>query len=596
MKSNIGLLKNLFLHFSFARRIKFIFLIILMVLSSLADVLSISAVLPFLAILTAPDILMQNATLSSIFLYFGYETANELIAPLTLVFLVSVVISSLLRIGQLVFNTNMAFAAGSEISTKVFQRTLSQDYISHKTQNSNDVLSIIATKIDDVIYRSIQPALQLISASLLVVFIVTFLMFLNPTIVFISVVVLASIYILISQLCYKLLASDSDNISLKRDDILRISNESLSSIRDIILSKSYYVFEQKYNKKDISLRRSQASIIVLSNIPRYILESISIIIIVAVAFFQNPSSSGFAIIAMLGTIAMAGQRLLPAFQQIYGSWATMTGNISPLNDVINILEEKAIETSNNYQSKIHFNKQIKLDGLAFSYPGKSIEAINGIDITIAKNSAVAFVGSTGCGKSTLMDIVLGLLHPDKGHLFIDDIPINNQSSIDAWHSLISHVPQNVYLTDATIAENITQCDEGIEINESLLINSAKDAQILDFILSTPDQFNTVVGENGSNLSGGQRQRIGIARSLYKKSSVIILDEATSALDNMTEHKIVENILRDKKRTVLMVSHSLQSVKKCDLIIEMHEGKIKSYGTFDELIETSSSFRELSILE
>ena len=597
MKSNKGLLKSLFFHFSPVRRLKLFFLILLMVFSSLADVLSISAILPFLAVLTSPDVLMQNETISSFFLYFGYANANDLITPLTLVFLISVVLSSILRIAQLVLNTNMAFAAGSEISKKIFQHALHQDYLIHKTKNSNDILSIIATKIDDVIYRTIQPLLQLISSILLVVFIVSFLIFLNPSIILISFSTLSIVYILISRLCYKLLASDSENISLKRNYALKLSNESLSNIKDIIINKSYKFYEQDFNETDQSLRKSQASIIVLSNLPRFILEAVSIITIVTVAFFQSSISSGFAIIAMLGTIAMAGQRLLPALQQIYGSWATIVGNMAPLKDVINLLEERKLEIEINDPLKICFTKQIKLDGIVFAYPSDlDKKAVDKINIIIPKNSFVAFVGSTGCGKSTLMDIILGLLDPTEGKILIDDLVINNQSSVDGWHELISHVPQNVYLTDTTISQNITQHDSSLKIDELSLVNAAKDAEIFDFIESTPNGFDTKVGENGSNLSGGQRQRIGIARSLYKKSPVIILDEATSALDNITEHKIIENILQDKERTILMVSHSIKSAKTCDIIFEMHEGKIKSYGTYNELINQSSSFQKLSNLD
>ena len=598
MNSNLALIKTLFSHFEISRKIQFIFLICLMVVSSLADVISIGAVLPFLAVLTAPEIMLDNEVIGPFFKYFGYETADELIAPLTVAFLLSVIISSLLRIAQLIFNTKMAFSAGSEISIKVFQSSLSQDFIKHKITNSNETLSVITTKIEDVIYRTIQPALQLISASLLILFIISFLMLLNPGMVLISFSTLALVYILISIFCYKLLRSDSENISVKRDDILRISNESFSSIRDIIINKSYRIYEQRYNSIDISLRKSQAAIIILSNLPRYLLEAVGIITIVSIAFFFSSGTSGFAVIAMLGAIAMAAQRLLPAFQQVYGSWATITGNIAPLEDVVKILENNLAELKNNNVNSgdLSINKEIRLDGLTFGYPGESLNAIEDISIIIPKNHCVAFVGSTGCGKSTLMDAVLGLLHPDKGTLWLDDMPVDSKSAIDLWHSIISHVPQSVYLTDSTIADNITQHNSYEDIDKSLLVRSAKDALILDFIESLPEKFDSIAGENGSNLSGGQKQRIGIARSLYKQSPVIILDEATSALDNLTESKIIENILKDKEKTILMVSHSIHSVKKCDLIFEMHEGSIKSFGTYEELIKKSNSFKKLTQMD
>ncbi len=594
MNSNFNLLRRLVSKFDYSRRMKFFYLILLMILSSLAEVFSIGAILPFLAVITSPEILMENEMLASYAISFGYETPSELIVPLTIIFLASVIFASLLRIGQLIFNTKMAFSAGSEISVIVFKNALSQSYLDHKISNSSELISTLATKIDDVIYRTIQPALQLISSVILIIFIVSFLMLINPTVIILSVLILSIIYILISQLCYKLLASDSDNIALMRDRIVKISSESFASIRDIIISKSYSIHENRFNSADQSLRKSQASILILSNIPRYILEAVTIVIIVSIAFIYRDGTSGFTVIALLGAIAMAGQKLLPAFQQVYGSWATIVGNISPLSDVVIMLEKSVVNHSASNVCKVSFNNEIKLDSVTFSYPGKAITALENINFSIKKNSCVAIIGSTGGGKSTLMDIVLGLLNPDSGGLYIDEFLINDQSTIDSWHTFIAHVPQHVYLSDVTIAENISQCSSIDEVNEERLVGAAKDAEILSFIESLPERFNTIVGENGSNFSGGQRQRIGIAKALYRESPVIVLDEATSALDKITEHKIIDNICNTKGRTVFMVSHRLESLKRCDLIVEIHSGKVGAVGTYDELVNSSNYFKKLSL--
>jgi len=591
MDTNFNLIKRLWKLFSYSRKVKFIFLILLMVVSSLADVLSISAVLPFLAILTAPEVLMENEFFRDIFTKFGFSSPNELIGPLTLIFLATVIISSLLRIAQLAFNTKMAFSAGSEVSIQLFKNTLGQNFIIHKTRNSNEIISVIATKIEDVIYRTIQPALQLVSASLLVIFIISFLLLLNPSLILISSFILATIYILISKICYKLLAADSDNIAIKRNEIVKISTESFANIKDIIIDKLYDYYEMQFNTADRSLRKSQAAIIILSNIPRYILEAISIIIIVSVAFFYSSSASGFTIIAMLGTIAMAGQRLLPAFQQIYGSWATMMGNIAPLNDVLKLIEKKSTQNRSISAKNLDFQKKITIDGISFKYPDSKSSTINDITIDIPKNSFVAFVGSTGSGKTTLLDIILGLLDPEKGSISIDDNKINSKEMLNAWHLSISHVPQDVYLSDISLAENIANSNE---INNDLLETVTKKAEIFDHIQSLPDKFESLAGENGSNLSGGQRQRIGIARALYKNSEVIILDEATSALDGITADTIIKNILKDKTKTIIMVSHSMKSIQNCDLIFEVESGEIKSFGTYDYLKESSDSFKKLTI--
>ncbi len=596
MNSLFSSLQELFLHFEKRRRIKFYLLIILMVLSSLADVLSIGAVLPFLAVITSPELVGEHEFGKSVMDYLGYQSPEELVLPLTLTFLLAVVLSASLRIASFVCNTKMAFAAGSEISSKVFKNTLAKSYIDHKINNSSEFVSVFATKIDDVIKYSIQPALQLISSSFLIVFIVGFLMVLDPLLILTSFVALSCIYVLISKLCYALLASDSNNISIQRNNIIRTSTESLASIKDIIINKSYRVHQEKYGSTDLSLRSSQAAILILSNLPKYIIETVSIITIVSVAFFFRSSTSSIPVIGLLGTIAMAAQRLLPAFQQIYGSWATIAGNAFSFSDVINLLRVQSLSLQNTNSCELIFQNKIKIKDLSFSYPQKSVKAIENISLEIPKNSCVAFVGSTGSGKSTLMDVILGLLEPDLGKMYVDDFALDDASAVNSWHSLISHVPQNVYLTDATIAENITLCDSGNEIDQKLLHSASRRAMLTDFIDSLPKGFDTRVGEGGANLSGGQRQRIGIARSLYKNSPVLVLDEATNALDNTTELKILENILTDPTKTILMVSHRIQSVKKCDLIYELREGKIESCGSYEQLLEISESFKQLASLE
>ncbi|MDA8902799.1 ABC transporter ATP-binding protein/permease [Porticoccaceae bacterium] len=596
MNSLLPPLKELFLHFDKRRRRNFYLLIILMVLSSLAEVLSIGAVLPFLVVITSPDF-AGNSELGQLAMgYFGYQSPQQLVLPLTITFLLATLLSAFLRIASFVWNTKIAFAAGSEISIKVFKSTLSKRYIDHKTNNSSEFVSVFATKIDDVIYRSIQPALQLVSSICLVVFIVSFLMVLDPLLIFMSVAVLSFIYVLISKLCYSLLASDSDNISIQRDNIIRSSTESLASIRDIIINKSHRIHGERYGSTDLSLRNSQAAIIILSNLPKYILEAVSIITIVSVAFFFSSSSSSIPIIGLLGTIAMAAQRLLPAFQQIYGSWATIAGNASPFSDVLSLLNFQPPSLQSPNSCKLVFEDAISLKALSFTYPQKSAKVLENISIKIPKNSCVAFVGSTGSGKSTLMDLILGLLEPGSGTIFVDDLPVDDTSAINEWHSLIAHVPQNVYLADATIKENITLCGTGDKIDEELLHDAARRSLLTDFIESLPEGFDTRVGEDGGNLSGGQRQRIGIARSLYRDSPVLVLDEATSALDNATEQSILKNILTDRTKTILMVSHRIQTVKNCDLIYELREGRIESFGPYEQLLETSESFKQLASLE
>ena len=288
---------------------------------------------------------------------------------------------------------------------------------------------------------------------------------------------------------------------------------------------------------------------------------------------------------------MAGQRLLPAFQQIYGSWATIVGNTAAVNDILNLLE---LKDRKSFEKKdFIFANEIVLDDISFNYPKSKVDTLSNIEIKISKNSFIGIVGTTGSGKTTLLDLILGLIVPNNGKLFVDGLNIDDDEKLYAYQSFISHVPQEVFMGDCSIQENITGNTNMDDFDQKSLINAVKDALIFDYIQEQPEKFMSSVGENGSNLSGGQKQRIGIARALYKKANIIILDEATSALDNITEKKIIENILQDPNRTVIMVSHSTESIKECDIIYEIENGKIKNFGNFEELIKISKSFRELS---
>ena len=591
MKSELIPIAKIISQLSKKLRIQYLLIVFFMILSSIADVISIGAVLPFLAAISSPDIIFDNDFAKEFFQYFGYTKADELIAPLTIFFIFAVALSGLFRVLQFVLNAKISHISGAYIGVKVFKKALAQDYMYHKLGKSNEIKTIIASKIDELIIRTLQPLLQITTSIMLVIFIISFLLVLNPRLIIITSISLVSIYLIISAICYKLLERDSNNIASKRISILKIASEGFSNIKNVIVDKLFKKYEDEYEKAEYSLRESLVNIGVIANIPRYILETFSIIAIAVIGFFYSSNSSSFTVIATLGTLAMAGQRLLPAFQQIYGSWATIVGNTAAVNDILELLE---LKDRKSFEKKdFIFANEIVLDDISFNYPKSKVDTLSNIEIKISKNSFIGIVGMTGSGKTTLLDLILGLIVPNKGKLFVDGLNIDDDEKLNAYQSIISHVPQEVFIGDCSIQENITGNTNMDDFDEELLINAVKDALIFDYIQEQPEKFMSSVGENGSNLSGGQRQRIGIARALYKKANIIVLDEATSALDNFTEKKIINNILQDPNRTVIMVSHSTESIKECDSIYEIENGKIKNFGSFEYLLEISKSFRELS---
>ena len=295
----------------------------------------------------------------------------------------------------------------------------------------------------------------------------------------------------------------------------------------------------------------------------------------------------------MGLLAFGAQRLLPALQQLYSSWSTIAGNHESLKDVLELLEQPLpLNKSNKEKNSLKFEESIQFKNLSFSYANDQLPVLTGINLNIPKGSSVGVVGLTGSGKSTLLDLLMGLIKPTEGSICVDLSTINEQN-LSAWQNKIAHVAQNIFLTDATMAENIAFGLPIKEIDYERVRRSAQIAQISQFIEGSPEGYNTVVGERGVRLSGGQRQRIGIARSLYKDANILVFDEATSALDNTTEEQVIREVKKiDKNLTTFFIAHRLTTIKDCDIIIELNEGKIIAKGTYTELLEQSSSFRDM----
>jgi ABC-type multidrug transport system fused ATPase/permease subunit len=293
---------------------------------------------------------------------------------------------------------------------------------------------------------------------------------------------------------------------------------------------------------------------------------------------------------------VGAQRLLPALQQGFSAWAAIAGSHAYLTDTVELLDQPLPpELSEPPPEPLPFRESIRFDSVRFRYNTDGPWVLDGFDLTIRKGDRVGFVGSTGSGKSTTLDLLMGLLMPCGGRLLVDEEPISG-ARVRAWQRSIAHVPQSIYLSDSTLAENIAFGVSREKIDLERVRNAARQAQIADFIESRRDGYDALVGERGVRLSGGQRQRIGIARALYKQASVLILDEATSALDNATERSVMDSIDSfDRDLTVLLIAHRLSTVKRCDSIVELTRGRVNAQGTYDQLIERSSTFRKMAQL-
>ncbi len=295
-----------------------------------------------------------------------------------------------------------------------------------------------------------------------------------------------------------------------------------------------------------------------------------------------------------GALALGAQRLLPTLQQIYYTWANIVGNHASLADTIALLDQPLpVELLQPIPAPLPFQDAIRFDAVRFRYTGDGPWVLDGLNLTIPKGARVGFVGSTGSGKSTTLDLLMGLLMPTEGELLVDGQLISG-NRLRAWQQTIAHVPQSIYLADTTLAENIAFGVPPDTIDLDRVQRAARQAQIADFIESRPEGYQAYVGERGIRLSGGQRQRIGIARALYKQASVLVFDEATSALDNATEQSVMDAIEGlSSDLTILLIAHRLSTVRRCDTIVELEHGRVVAQGTYEQLLKCSPSFRQMA---
>ena len=589
-QSITALLKRLWHHISPRRRGQFGLLLVLMLLASFAEILSIGAVLPFLGVLTVPERVFEHAAAQPIIQALGLTMPAQLLLPLTIAFAVAALIAGTMRLLLLWVSTRLSFATGADLSISIYRRTLYQPYAVHCARNSSEVINGISGKANGVIYSIIVPALTLISSSVMLIAILIALLAVEPVIALAAFGGFGLIYAFIIRLTRKQLLADSQRIARESSHVIKSLQEGLGGIRDVLIDGSQATYCHIYRNADLPLRRAQGNNLFISSSPRYGMEALGMMLIAALAYSLAQQADGIAkAIPILGALALGAQRLLPVLQQAYGSWTQINGGQASLQDTLELLDQPLPDYADQPAAQpLPFKHNISLKQLAFRYSPQTPYVLKQLNLTIAKGSRVGFIGTTGSGKSTLLDIVMGLLQPTDGTLEIDGQPVTPTNN-RAWQAHIAHVPQAIFLADSSIEENIAFGVPIDQIDPQRVRQAAQQAQIADSIESWPKQYQTFVGERGIRLSGGQRQRIGIARALYKQADVIIFDEATSALDNETEQAVMEAIEGlSKDLTLIIVAHRLSTLKNCTQIVELGEGGVKRAGSYHEIVNQKTT--------
>ncbi len=584
----LELLHRLWNHFSNRRKGQFGLLLGLMVLASFAEILSIGSVLPFLAVLTDPQRIFEFHLTQPLIKTLGINNASQLLLPLTAAFCITAVLAAAIRLLLLRLSLFLAAAAGSDIGYDMYRRTLYQPYSVHVSRNTSEIIDGISIKSTAIANGIVMPLLYILSSAIMTGLIICILLALAPETTLIAFGIFGFIYMVVIQLTRKQLLIDSKNIAYESTQVIKSLQEGLGGIRDVLIDGTQNTFCRIYQESDFVLRRSYASSSFISVSPRFAVEALGMLLIALLAYIMAEQPNGVAkAVPILGALALAAQRLLPLMQQAYSSWSNLRQNQYSLKDTLEFLDQSLPDNhDDNSISPIVFSKDIILDNISFSYSVDAGPILQQLNLTIPKGSRIGFIGETGSGKSTLLDIIMGLLQPTAGELKVDGKKISS-NNLRAWQKHVAHVPQNIFLADGTISENIAFGLPKDQINEELVHQAAKQAQIHDIIQGLPNDYRTLVGERGVRLSGGQRQRLGIARAIYKQADVIIFDEATSALDSDTEKAVMEAIDRlSSDLTILIIAHRLSTLKNCSSIVRLDKGKISTVGSYEEIIEAS----------
>ena len=556
------------------RKFQLIIFTITMILSAICESFTIASLIPFISVLADPDNLSNNRFFKNIIDLIGLDYSDKLLLPLTVIFCFAIFFSGLIRVINIAFSNKLSALIGSDLSCACYEKTLYQPYVTHLNRNTSKIISTITDYVSGTI-TALNATLQMLTSFFIALFLSSTLFALNVKVATTVILIITIFYSLIYAYVQKRFKKNSFITSNSSKEQIKYLQEGLGAVRDVLLDGSQIFYLKKFRASDKIKRLKQGENQFLSAFPKFALESIGILLITIIAYrYSNKEFKNYEIIPLLGALALGSQKLLPACQQVYLNWSTVKGYKYEIDGVLNLLKQKIEDQRVRIPSKkLNFKESIIIRNLNFSYNTISNFNLKNINLQIDKGDRVGIIGKTGSGKSTLVDIIMGLIPPDSGEIIMDGINLLKYPNNKYWRSSIAHVPQNIFLTDASIKENIALGIEKNNIDYNLVKICSEKAQLHQFIKNLSNGYDTHIGERGVKLSGGQKQRIGIARALYKKSKVLFLDEATSALDNKTEKdflKAIDNL--SKETTLIIVAHRLTTIEKCNKIIELKDGE------------------------
>ena len=575
-------------YFSYRRRKQLCLAFFLMICSSLAELISTASVLPFLYVITSdPEKLWENELIRNLFKLISINDPTKTLIPITIIFILTAVGSGIIKTTYLWFNARLSGAIGSDLSTEIYRRVLNQPYTFHLGTNSSKIIASISQQLNRNT-KAIQSYLDFFGSLFTNLALIYGLLVINWAIALNSLLIFGIAYLIILKVVRVRVLNNSKRIVIANNNQVKIINEGIGSIRELILYQLQNLYLKKYSANDYPMRKWDAELIFFQSFSRYLIETLALLFIafITISFYfviEDKSS----LLPTLGTIALCIQRLLPGLQRSYSSFVYIKGVWGSIKDVWNLLKlpdkfKNKVNIKNDFILKK--NDLIAFNKVSYKYPNSKKYIFENLSLEIKIGSSLGIIGKTGEGKSTFLDLLMGLIEPEKGEIIIGKRNLNSRNNLISWRDQIAHVPQDIYLADLSLAENIALCFEVKNIDLEKVKFAAKIACIDDFITSTSNGYNTIVGERGILLSGGQKQRIGIARAIYKSAKILILDEATSSLDNQTESKVINSIRQsDEKLTLIMVAHNLKTLVNCERVIKINNGKLNLDGSPKDIL-------------
>lgn len=571
-----------------------------MTISALIEVAGIASILPFLSLITNPALIDDNRIMNWLYTILNFQSPNRFLIFIGIVVLLFLIVSNIVVLLTMWGVARFINMRNFTISKRLLSRYLHQPYVFFLNKNTSELGKNILAEVENFIIGVMIPLMRFLSRGIVALFIFAILIMAEPFLALIVMVVLGGAYVFIYKIVKKKLHDIGKKNFKSNAERFKSVSEAFGSIKQLRLLRCEEFFIESYSKPSYERARNNSTYQIVSEIPRYIMEIVAIGGMVSVVVYLLASARGIqGALPTIGLFAFAAYRIMPALQSIFMSLATIrfyVPTLEALCDDMYSFEHKSYTTTyfKKKFSSLNIQKEIKLEEITFNYPGTRMPVIDNLNIKIDANTSVAFVGKTGAGKTTIADIILGLLRPDSGRMLVDGVEITDDN-LPSWQKNLGYIPQDIYLQDDTVTRNIAfgVPDEKIDMN--IVKDAAQIANIHNFVIKElPNEYQTVVGERGVRLSGGQRQRIGIARALYHNPEVLVLDEATSALDGSTEKEVFEAIDNiSQTKTLVIIAHRLTTVKSCDVIYVLKEGKIVGQGKYEELMESNKEFRKIA---